>query len=99
MFKKYKMLEDDYGFYIDLDDNNIINENKKKYNYKKYIDRKYIEERYNEEIELIDHYENKYYKNRNNLEHKWSIIESIQCFWFVIQAFLYRYIHNNNNNI
>ena len=93
MFKKYKMLEDDYGFYVDLDDNNnIINENKKKYNNKKYI-----EERYNEEIELIDHYENKYYKKRhNNLEHKWSIIESLQCFWFVIQAFLYRYTHNNN---
>ena len=62
MFKKYKMIEDDYGFYIDLDDN-------------------YDEKKYRERLHFIEH---------NN---KWTFVDGLQCFWFIIQTIIYRYTH------
>jgi len=71
------MLEDDYGFYVDLDESN--------------------EKKYDEELDYIDKYENKYYErlNRNSSDHhKWTFIETIQCFWFLVQTVVYRYVNN-----
>tara|TARA_B100000902_G_C26416776_1_gene484909 strand:- start:137 stop:379 length:243 start_codon:yes stop_codon:yes gene_type:complete len=80
------MIEEGYGFYIDLDDN-YANE-KKNDN---------IEKKYNDELDQIDKYENKYLEKLDNLEthHKWTFIEGLQCFWFVVQTIIYRYTKNN----
>ena len=73
------MIEEGYGFYIDLDDN-YTNEKKN-----------------DDELDQIDKYENKYFEKLNNLEthHKWTFIEGLQCFWFVVQTIIYRYTKNN----
>lgn len=76
MFKKYKMLEDDYGFYVDLDDN-------------------YDERKNNVELNNIDKYEKKYCERLHFIEHnnKWTFIDGLQCFWFIIQTIVYRYTY------
>ncbi len=76
MFKKYKMIEDDYGFYIDLDDN-------------------YDEKKNNVELDIIDKYEKKYRERLHFIEHnnKWTFVDGLQCFWFIIQTIIYRYTH------